>query len=518
MHDSDWHSGLSAPYDPILRQRLNNRRRLQESWCTRACSALLLCVATAFALQAQTFRKLHNFDYTGGAEPMAALLQGTDGNLYGTTYEGGANGYTGTVFKITIGGTLTTLYSFCSQSNCGDGQWPYGALIQGIDGNFYGTTAYGGASNFYGTVFKITPSGTLTTLHSFDNSEGGYPLAGLLQTADGNLYGTTSDYGPNGDGTVFKITPSGALTTLYSFCSQPGCTDGRDPYAALVLGGDGNLYGTTVSGGAAGFCASSDGCGTVFKITPSGTLTTLHSFEGTDGAAPFAGLIQAPDGNLYGVAAYGGTNNACPTGCGTIFTITPGGTLTTLYNFCSQDGCTDGYLPYAGLTLGNDGNLYGSTEYGGDDGAGTAFKITPGGMRTTLYNFCSQSNCTDGGVPVAALIQDTNGKLYGTTPFGGAGFSCAPYACGTVFSLSASLRPFVETEPASAKIDRPIDVLGTNLNGATSVTFNGTAATFTVVSSSLITTAVPAGATTGTVQVVTPGGTLSSNVPFHVLQ
>jgi uncharacterized repeat protein (TIGR03803 family) len=195
---------------------------------------------------------------------------------------------------------------------------------------------------------------------------------------------------------------------------------------------------------------------------------------------------------------------------GTVFKITPSGTLTTLYSFCSQSGCTDGEGPGTGLAQATNGDLYGTTSFGGAHNDGTVFQITPSGTLTTLYSFCSQSGCTDGEHPVSGLIQATNGGLYGTTYVGGANSD------GTVFSLSVGLGPFVETLPTSGSVGTTVKLLGTNLTGATSVSFNGVGAVFEVVSSSEITTTVPTGATTGTVQVVTPNSTLSSNVPFRV--
>jgi uncharacterized repeat protein (TIGR03803 family) len=337
-------------------------------------------------------------------------------------------------------------------------------LVQGADGNFYGTTSMGGVNSDYGTVFKITPSGTLTTLFTFtpNGPDGNIPDGMLVQGPDGNFYGTTVGGGANhnslctaqaldGCGTVFKITPSGALTTLYSFCPRSGCTDGFLPSEGLAQGTNGDFYGITYHGGA-------DGYGTVFKITPGGTLTTLHSFDVTDGEYPLGGLVQGTDGIFYGTTAVGGTNTVeCPSysTCGTIFEITPGGTFTSLISF----------------------------DYG------------------------------DGAEPAAALLQATNGEFYGTTEGGGA----YTYPDGTVFSLNVGLGQFVETLPTSGKVGATVKILGSFLTGATSVTFNGTPATFTVNSKSEITTTVPAGATTGTVQVVTPRlGTLSSNVPFTV--
>jgi uncharacterized repeat protein (TIGR03803 family) len=385
----------------------------------------------------------------------------------------------GTIFRITPAGTLTTLYSFDST----DGANPAAGLALATNGSLYGTTGYGGA-NGYGTVFKITPTGTLTTLYSFDSTHGANPDAGLVQATNGLLYGTTTYGGDNGDGTVFNITPGGTLTTVYSFDS----TDDANPYAGLVQATNGLLYGTTTYGGG-------NGDGTVFNITPGGTLTTLHTFTGSDGFAPFAGLIQATDGNLYGTTYEGGAGFA-----GTVFKITPGGTLTTLYGFDYTGG---GAAPYCVLVQGTDGNFYGTTAGGGPNNYGTVFKITPGGTLTTLHTFDGSS---DGTYPLGGLALDTNGSFYGTTSGGN----------GTVFRLSVGLGPFIKTLPISGIVGSAVKILGTNLTGTTNVTFNGTAATFTVVRPSLITATVPVGATTGKVEVTTPRSTLSSNVAFRV--
>ncbi len=472
---------------------------------------LVSAVITTPSAQAQTLTTLHSFDGTDGTGTVAVLVQGTDGNLYGTTSAAGANGY-GTVFKITPSGTLTTLYSFCSKAGCTDGGNPKGVLVQASNGPFYGTTFTGGAFG-YGTLFKITPSGTLTTLHSFDGTDGVYPQAGLIQAANGDFYGTTcgdwcfnSSNTPSVPGTVFKITPSGTLTTLHTFCSLSGCADGFFPVAGLVQATNGDLYGTTIYGGDTYMGPCYPGCGTAYKITPSGTLTTLYNFCSlsgcTDGYYPVAGLVQGANGDFYGTTSGGGA-----IGEGIVFKITPGGTLTTLYTFCSQSDCTDGTTPDAGLVQGTDGNFYGATNQGGGvNNAGTLFKITPSGALTTLIIF----DDTDGRGPYAGLTQATNGNFYGTTTLGGTN------NLGTVFSLSVGLGPFVETQPTSGKVGAAVKILGTNLTGATSVTFNGTSATFTVVSKSEITTTVPTGATTGTVEVTTPRGTLKSNTKFYV--
>ncbi|MGA2136564.1 MAG: choice-of-anchor tandem repeat GloVer-containing protein [Bryobacteraceae bacterium] len=413
----------------------------KRNYRTRVSVVFALFAATSIALPAQTFNTIHSFDGTDGALPHAGLIQAGDGNLYGATEGGGAHQQGGTIFQITPSGALTTLYSFCSQSGCTDGENPYEGLVQASSGELYGTT-YGGGANHLGTVFKITLSGTLTTLYSFCSqsgcTDGEYPKGALVEAPNGEFYGTTSQGGANdGSGTVFKITPNGTLKTLYSFCAESGCADGKAP-GGLVQAADGNFYGTTATGG-----ASERGCcGTVFTITPSGTLTTLHSFcaasSCADGAAPVGGLIQASTGDFYGT-----TQDAGGDALGTVFKITPGGELTTLHRFCFQKtGCTDGSYPNAGLVQGADGNFYGTTSFGGacayPSGCGTIFQIAPSGALTTLHSFCSESNCADGEIPAAALVQAANGDLYGTTNFGGAGIDrCSSgNGCGTVFSLS----------------------------------------------------------------------------------
>jgi uncharacterized repeat protein (TIGR03803 family) len=467
------------------------------NWGRRVYAVFALCATTAIALPAQTFTTLFSFDGTDGAYPqdsvgVGGLVQGTSGDLYGTTAGGGAYGY-GTVFEISTGGKLTTLYSFCSspQTSCPDGSAPYGTLVQATNGDFYGTTAEGGVAGgpdgTGGTVFRITADGKLTTLYDFCSqancTDGSYPN-GLVQATNGDLYGTTNQSGAYGAGTVFKITPAGALTTLYTFCSQTNCTDGATPFGNLVQAANGDFYGTTFGGGV-------DDGGTIFKITPAGTLTTLVTAVG---GYPSGTLLQATNGDLYGT-----------TSRGTIFKMTPGGTLTTLGTVCCYS--------YAGLVQATNVNFYGTTYAGGAYGGGSIFEITPAGTLATLYNFCFQTNCTDGDWPLAGLMQDTNGSLYGTTFEGGA------YGLGTVFSLSVGLGPFVETQTTSGKVGRVVEILGTDLTGTTSVTFNGTPVTsFTVNSSaSAISTTVPVGATTGLVMVTTPTGMLRSNVPFRVL-
>jgi uncharacterized repeat protein (TIGR03803 family) len=295
-----------------------------------------------------------------------------------------------------------------------DGNEPYYAsLVQASDGAFYGTTLNGGVSNI-GSIFKLMPGGAESVLHSFTGggSDGDNPHTGLIQASDGNFYGITTGGGAPNEGTVFRITPAGSETVLYVFIG--GIGDGAWPTAALIQGSDGNLYGTTTGGGAYGW-------GTVFKLTPGGTETILHSFNpSSDGAQPYAGLIEGNDGNYYGVTLWDSMR-----GGGTVFQITPDGILTLLHDFA---GGSDGANPYSGLILASDGNFYGTTQNGGASTAGTVFQITPAGLETVLYSF--GVSAIDGAIPSGPLIQDTDGSFYGTTLNGGtAGY-------GTVYKMT----------------------------------------------------------------------------------
>jgi uncharacterized repeat protein (TIGR03803 family) len=368
--------------------------------------AMLLTAFAAVRLPAQTVQTLVSFAYTNGATPYAGLTLGNDGNFYGTTANGGVGG---TVFKVTTNGTLTTLVYF----NVSNGEWPEAALTLGNDGNFYGTTEYGGSSDD-GTVFQVTTNGTLTTLVNFNGTNGACPVAALTLGTDGNFYGTTGGYnsGSSGYGTVFQVTTNGTLTTLASF----NYANGAYPQG-LTLGTDGNFYGTTESGGS----SSSNNCGTVFKVTTNGTLTTLVVFNGGNGAFPGAGLTLGNDGNFYGTTQYG-----------TVFKVTPNGTLTILVSFNG----TNGERPQAALTLGTDGNFYGTTTYGGSNDDGTVFQVTTNGTLTTLVSF----NVTNGAYPVAALTLGTDGNFYGTTSevWNNSGY-------GTVFCLV--FPPVITSQP-----------------------------------------------------------------------
>ena len=341
---------------------------------------------------------------------------------------------------VTVGPyTVKDLYSFTSLT---DGAAPSAPLIQASDGFFYGTTQVGGTSGD-GTVFKVDASGNVTPLHEFSGSDGANPLGALIQANDGNFYGTTQLGGSSGEGVIFKMDSLGNVTALYSFTRGD---DGGEPVAGLIQASDGYFYGTTYYGG------TSDS-GTIFRADSSGNLTTLYSFSGgDDGFGPDAPLIQATDGNFYSTAI-GGGNLSCEiwpvTGCGTIFRIDSSGNLTTLYSF---SGGTDGANPIEALLQVDDGSFYGTTVFGGDAscsvsgylGCGSIFKIDTAGNFTVLHDF---SGGAEGGVPISALIQATDGDFYGTATAGG-NISCSVIAsgenyptyngCGTVFKMDSA--------------------------------------------------------------------------------
>jgi uncharacterized repeat protein (TIGR03803 family) len=469
------------------------------------CVAVLVAVATPVAAHAQTFSVLYNFN-ASTSDPLGlvspgTLAQGQNGNIYTTSVSGGAfvsgEGANGTVFDMTPGGILSELYSFeVIQGVPAIGCNPYSGATLGTDGNVYGTTVSCGTVG-YGTVFVITPSGSLAALYNFTGgSDGGNPYAAPIQGADGNYYGTTSCGGaqacPGGYGTVYKVTPSGTFTTLYQF----DLSHGYGPVAPLVQGTDGNFYGTTESGG----ISSTDGV--VFKITSSGKLTVLYNFDGTHGRNPLAPLIQGVDGNLYGTTEQGGSK-----GYGVIFKMTTSGKLTVLHNF--NISTLDGGNPVAGLVQATDNNFYGVAEEGGEFGGGIIFRVGPTGGSSYSVRY-HLNGATDGTIPEVTLLQHTNGLLYGLSDGGGT------YGVGTFFSLSEGLGQFVSLVSTSGKVKASVEILGQGFTGTTGVTFNGTAATYTVVSDTYLTATVPSGATTGSVTVVTPGGTLASNKTFRI--
>jgi len=363
-----------------------------------------------------------NSSNNGGVSPEGALVLGKDGNFYGTARLGGSAN-NGTVFKVTPSGVLTTLASFTGVN----GASPYGRLVQGSDGNFYGTT-YGGGSSNLGTIFRVTPAGVLTSLVSFNGTNGSIPYAGLIQASDGNFYGTTFAGGSirkTSDGTVFKMTPAGVLTSLISFNG----TNGNGPYGGLVQASDGNFYGTTFAGG-------SSNRGTVFKITPAGILTSLFSFNDPYGGNPYASLLIASDGNLYGTTRTGGS-----VGDGSVFKITLAGASTTLASFDGSNA-----YPQSALVQDGTGNFYGTTS----NGNGTIFKITPAGSLTTVLTF----DGANGSSPYSGMVLGSDGNFYGTTQYGGA------FGGGTFFQ-------FIPPPPVAAPIFYPAPGLYTDVLAVT---------------------------------------------------
>jgi uncharacterized repeat protein (TIGR03803 family) len=369
------------------------------------CSMILVAAIVPLA-QAQTF-KATPFLGTNGSNPQAGLIQDTAGSLYGTTYYDGASGY-GTVFKVGKNGGMSVLYNFAGAPDAAN---PSGALAIDSSGNLYGTTVWGGASDM-GAVFMLDTTGQETILHSFaGGSDGMNPEGGVIRDITGNLFGATEGGGTGAGcggyacGTIFKIDRGNNETILYSFQGDTasGLIDGAIPWAGLVEDAAGNLYGTTVRGGASGY-------GTVFELDTSGTETLLHSFAGPEGAYPYAGLILDASGNLYGTAYQGGSSHV-----GTVFGLNPNGKLTVLHNFA---GNSDGAYPAAGLARDSSGNFYGTTVQGGSSlDYGTVFRIDSAGIETVLHSFMGGSS---GMVPEAGVLLDKTGNLHGTSYYGGA--------------------------------------------------------------------------------------------------
>jgi uncharacterized repeat protein (TIGR03803 family) len=467
---------------------------------TSSLSLILFSFAIATA-SAQTFTRLANFDGANGSTPRGTLTQGLDGNLYGAAVDGGSTGICqgasgcGAIFQATTSGSLTAFHIFATT----DGSHPLAAPVQGVDGNFYGTTEDGGL-HLRGTVFQLAPSGTLDTLYNFQFTAGQHPVGGLVLATNGNFYGTTTVGGQHGEGTVFRINSGATFKALYSFCALSGCPDGQEPQDGLVQAGDGNFYGVTPVGGTNKF-------GTIFKITPAGVFTTLHTFcaqtNCTDGATPNVTLVEGKDGNLYGTTEQGGSHFS-----GTVFRITRAGVYSILHNFCSQPACADGANPLAGLVFATDGTFYGTTSASGSHSRGTIFTVNAQKQFLVVYSF----QATDGQFP-NQLMEHTNGNFYGTMQVGGTS------GVGTFFSLAYHQAPFVKSLEMAGTVGSTVHVYGQGLTGTADVQFNGkSAASFTVVSDTEVTAVVPSGATSGAIQVlVTPNTTYSTNTNFKVL-
>ncbi len=461
-----------------------------------AAARVVMLLTLAFAVlvtvaSAQTLTTIHNFVSSGDvAVPTApgVAIQGRDGNLYGTTGSGGAFG-AGGVYVVTQAGTESVLYSFpLSYTSCQSG------LSLGSDGNLYGACLAGGTFG-YGLLYKLTPSGTFTDLHEFNiaGGDGGGPFTPPVQAKDGNFYGTTYRGGTNDSGTVYKMTPGGTVTILHSFTNTTG--DGTSPHA-LVLGKDGNLYGSSYSGGSGGF-------GVIFKISTKGKLTVLHSFVGTDGSAPVAAMIQGTDGNFYGTTFQGGTSNN-----GVVFKMAAGGKYTLLHNLVEP---TDGSYSYTAMVQGTDGNFYGTTnKYLQLTDA--IFKLTSKGVFSIVHQFDGTGSNVGTGL-ANALVQNTDGAFYGATnasiPGGGN---------GTIYTLDIGAKPFARLSAASGLVGDTVGIFGQGFDSSTVVKFDGVLATGVVLESATYLTAkVPAGALTGAVTVTTGATTLTSSQTFLVL-
>lgn len=386
------------------------------------CLGIACLASTVTAQTVQTIYSFTNSGFSSPRNPGAGLtLIGSD--LYGTTIYGGTGGF-GVVYKITTTGGMTVLANFGGGNT---GAHPVGNLVLGPDGNLYGMTDFSGAGGV-GTIFQLTTNGTLTTLYSFSTTDGAYPQAGLTMGPDGCLYGTTSLGGSNNNGTIFKMTLKGVLTTLFSFDALSGTfstnSTGGEPYAPLTLGPDGNFYGTTLVGG--------KGYGTVFRLTTNGTLTVLVNFVDSNGSEPQSTLTVGPDSCLYGTTLNGGIYGDE----GTVFKITTNGVMSTLVSFNYNTGTA----PEAGVTFGPDGNLYGTassgTGYAGSSTSGTLYRLTTNGVLTTLVSFAG----TNGAQPQADLTLGADGNFYGTTYFGG---SSDPNAAGEVFRLIVTGHPSI---------------------------------------------------------------------------
>jgi uncharacterized repeat protein (TIGR03803 family) len=457
-----------------------------------AAVVVLTLAGAAIPAQAQTPTTLYDFPggNTGFNDPQArATAQGRDGNLYSTTISGA-------LFQATPSGTVNIF------ANIGYGVIS-GATL-GTDGSFYGTNQDGGpeggncGSPGCGQVYKVSPAGVETILHSFANSgDGSDPFSAPIEAANGVFYGTTPTENNLSNSTVYTITPSGAFTTIHTFTGA----DGQNVTAPLVQGTNGDFYGDTVAGG-----SSSDGV--IFKMTPSGGVTVLHNFAGTDGSAAYYALIQADDGNFYGTTYRGGS-----IGNGVVFKITPGGDYSVVHNLNLSNGDGDG--PSSSLIQASNGLLYGVTGSVNSGNYGTIYSVDINtGVFTTLYSF---TGLTDGDDPESPLRQHTNGLLYGCTFSGGDLSVCAGHGCGVFFSLDVGAPAFAGLVSTSGKEGAHIGILGQGFSRSSVVEFDGVAATsLTRQGTTFISATVPAGALTGKVTVTTGATTLTSNDAFRV--
>jgi uncharacterized repeat protein (TIGR03803 family) len=473
---------------------------MKKSWLTLTFALAVITFSLAVSVQAQTVTVIGDFNWPAAAAPTAPI-QATDGNFYGSA-GGGAFGQ-GVIYRMSPGGKISPLYNFCSQPGCPDGTDGTSSPILGSDGSLYGINEHGG-SNDSGVIYKLTLEGELTVLSNLCpaiSCSGGTRSYGLLEGSDGNFYGTTFQGGAFNGGTIFRISPTGDLQVLYSFCALTDCADGWLPQAPPIQGIDGNYYGVVTGGG------SMQG-GLLYRLTPSGTYSIVRNFctyaTGSCTGAQPESIVQDAGGNFFGVAEFAGVH-----GYGSIFEIT----ATHQYKILHSLDAVTGY-PLPGLALASDGNVYGKTE-GSPSGLnfGTLFEVTAQGDYTRFYTF---EDCQLGELPWwGPLFQGTDGRLYGGTIGGGS--QCGELnTAGTIFAVDNGLSRLVRTAPTAGKVGKTVLILGQDLTGTSSVTFNGVPATFAVESDTYIKATVPAGATTGVISVVTPGATLKSNPQFVV--
>jgi uncharacterized repeat protein (TIGR03803 family) len=448
-----------------------------------------LTFTLAVCAQAQTVTVLANFDGQIAFVPVTPV-EATDGNFYGVVTGGILDD--GLIYRMTPAGSLSSVHRFCSEKPlCADGKDVFVNPILGSDGNLYGVTAYGGSADT-GVIYRVSPDGDFAVIYNIcptntcpDGTNGSW----LTEGSDGNFYGATADGGSHNDGDVFRVSPSGEFRVLHNFCSQTDCADGGIASSPPIEGIDGNFYGVARGGG------SLQG-GVMYKVTPSGTYSVVHNFcnytdDNCSGAQPLS-ITQNASGNFFGVSTFAGAH-----GVGSLFEFTSTQQYKVLHSFDLISG-----TPLPGLTLASDGNIYGRA-VGSRANGGTIFSVSPSGVYTRVYSL--SNDCVVGCVPYyGPLFQGTDGRFYAATTEGGSDND------GTIIGLDNGLGPIVKTAPTVGKPGRSVLILGNGLTGTSSVTFNGVPATFTVESDTYIKATVPAGATTGTVSVVTPTGTLSS--------
>ncbi len=450
--------------------------------------SLALLLALPGTCHAQTVTDILDFnDSSFGYPNYVTLVQVQNGNLYGSTTAAPFTSF-GTLFGITPTGEVAIEYTGFDYVH---GAYPCGGMTLATNGTLYGTTEYSGATaDTAGVIYNFTTSGSYNALYQFVLPTGSFPCGPPIQGSDGNFYGASNGIHvvSGTPSTIYQYVPTtGAVNLIHEFGLSVGLQ------WPLIQAIDGNLYGAAGEGGA-------NRLGEIFGLTTSGVLQLSYNFPGgAGGQNPNGPLLQLRDGNFYGTVCCGGTG-----GGGFIFKITPAGALSVLYNFNATNGSAA--YPGAGLTLGSDGNLYGVTGGGGTYGMGTLYRVTPNGKLTLLYSFPAYASTN------APLMQHTNGKFYGVSTSGGAN------NYGMVYTLNMGLHPFITFVQPLGAIGQTAQILGNRLLGTSSVTFNGVAAaSFSVESDTYMTAVVPTAATTGKVVVTTPGGALTSNVNFRII-